>query len=69
MNKITKTFTYDCPDDYLYDTNALGKTGEWTYTGPDKIWVLVDNTTNKFAGGVLTEDLSLIHISEPTRPY
>ena len=37
-NHIDVTFTYDAPDDYLYQTNELGKTGTWTYNGPDKIW-------------------------------
>lgn len=38
---IHKTFTYDCPDDYLSQERTLGKTGTWTYDGPDKIWVIV----------------------------
>ena len=38
---IHKTFTYDCPDDYLSLERTQGKTGTWTYDGPDKIWVLV----------------------------
>lgn len=47
ITRITKTFTFDLPDDYLYQTNNLKKTGEWTYTGPDKMWIFVDNTTKK----------------------
>jgi hypothetical protein len=47
-NKISVEFTYDVPDDYLYLTNDLGKTGIWTYDGPDKCWVLVDKATNRF---------------------
>jgi hypothetical protein len=46
MAKITKTFTYDIADDYLYETNDLGKTAEWTYSGPDKIWIFIDKETN-----------------------
>lgn len=56
MNKITHTFTYDQPDEYLAQTNTLGKVGNWTYTGPDKIWIFIDNDTNKIVGHFLTED-------------
>lgn len=46
---ITKTFTYPVPDKYLYQTDTLKRTCEWTYTGPDKVWVFVDNHTNKIS--------------------
>lgn len=53
---ITKTCTYPAPDDYLYQTNTLGKTGSYEYTGPDKLWIFVDGETGKPANGtVLTE--------------
>lgn len=45
---IHKTFTYDVADDYLAQTNELGKTGTWTYDGPDRIWILVDKDTLKY---------------------
>ena len=44
---ISKTFTYDIADQYLYQTNNLKKTAEWTYTGPDKLWIFVDKSTMK----------------------
>lgn len=44
---VSVPFTYDLPDDYLYQTNDLGKTGEWTWTGPDKIWVWVRKDNNR----------------------
>lgn len=44
---ITKTFTYPIPDAYLYQTDTLKKTAEWTYIGPDKVWIFIDNSTNK----------------------
>ena len=47
IKRIEKTFTYDLPDAYLYQTNKLKKTGRWTYYGPDKMWIFVDNTTKK----------------------
>lgn len=38
-NIITKTFTYDIPDDYLGQTNTENKTSSWTYEGPDQLYV------------------------------
>lgn len=46
MTIISKLFTYDLADDYLAQTNELRKTGTWTYRGPDRIWMFVDNETN-----------------------
>ena len=45
--RIEKTFTYDLPDQYLYQTNKLKLTAEWTYTGPDKLWIFIDKDTRK----------------------
>lgn len=47
ITRIEKTFTYDLPDQYLYQTNDLKKTAEWTYTGPDKLWIFVNNETKQ----------------------
>jgi hypothetical protein len=58
-------FTYDAPDDYLYQTNELGKTGNWVYNGPDKIWVLVNAETNRYAGRFLTEKEDGEHYPTP----
>jgi len=49
ITRIEKTFTYDIADAYLYQTNNLKKTAEWTYTGPQFIWIFVDNSTNKIS--------------------
>lgn len=49
ITRIEKTFTYDVPDAYLYQTNALKKKSTWTYAGPDKLWIFVDNATGKVA--------------------
>lgn len=46
---IEKKFTYDIADAYLYQTNDLKKTAEWTYTGPRYLWIFVDNETNKIS--------------------
>lgn len=50
--KIEKTFTYNIADAYLYQTRKLKKTAKWTYKGPDKIWVFVNNTTGKILGKI-----------------
>jgi len=55
---ITKTFTYDLPDDYLAQTNADGKTATANYEGPDKIWVFINRDTGRSDTSrlVLTEE-------------
>ena len=45
--QVEVTFTYDVPDTYLGQTNALKKTATFTYKGPDKLWIFVDNATKK----------------------
>ena len=47
MANVTKTFTMNLPDEYLANTAENGLTGEWTYTGPNKMFVLVDAATGK----------------------
>lgn len=59
MAKTTKKFTYDIPDDYLLQTNKLGLTAEWTYEGPDKVYVMILKDTKKInplLGWMLYED-------------
>lgn len=51
-NIISKTFSYPLPDDYLYQTNTQNKTGTFTYNGPDKVWVFVNNETGKLNSGL-----------------
>lgn len=55
---ITKTFTYDLPDDYLAQTNEDGNTATATYEGPDQIWVFIDRDTGRSDTSrlVLTEE-------------
>lgn len=66
MAKIVKKYTYNIADDYLYQTNDLGKTAEWTYNGPDKIWVFVDKETLKLVNNVFyTEEENGANIPEP----
>lgn len=45
MANITIDFEYDLPDEYLYQTATKGLKAQWTYTGPEKIWVTVDKQT------------------------
>lgn len=59
MAKTTKKFTYNIPDDYLLQTNKLGLTAEWTYEGPDKVYVMILKDTkkiNSMLGWMLYED-------------
>lgn len=42
---IEVDFTYDMPDKYLYDTNELGLTADFTYVGPAKFWCYVTRDT------------------------
>lgn len=46
---VTKTLTYTCPDELYSLSVAAGNTGTVTYTGPDRMWVMVDNDTNKIS--------------------
>jgi hypothetical protein len=50
---ISKTFEYDLPDDYLYETNSKKLKGKFTYNGPDKIWVFVVNETGKLFNNIV----------------
>jgi hypothetical protein len=55
MTDINITFTYDLADTYLSQKNELKKTAKWTYIGPDKIWVFIDNETNEINYNFVTE--------------
>jgi len=58
--QISHEFTYSMPDDYLKDTSTLGLTGTFTYNGPDKFYVFVDQATNKIdvTAGYIKDDIS-----------
>jgi len=62
-------FTYDAPDDYLYQTNELGKTGNWVYNGPDKIWIFVYKDTNLLTSQYRTEAEDGEHYPTPADQY
>jgi hypothetical protein len=47
VKEITFTFEYDIPDKYLYQTNELGLTTTFTYTGPAKLWIVCNSETNR----------------------
>jgi hypothetical protein len=66
---ITKTFTYDIPDDYLHQTTAKSLTGSFTYEGPDKLWIFINKETNKMQGSLVyteKEDGADIPVSDDT---
>lgn len=48
MANISKTFTYDLPDEYLAQTNNDGNTASWTYEGPAYLYVFVRNSDGAF---------------------
>jgi len=50
ITRITKTFEYDMPDAYLYQTSALKKKGTFTYIGPRYLWIFADADTGKIRG-------------------
>lgn len=47
IEEVEVNFTYDIPDRYLEQEATEGKTGTFTYVGPQKIYVFVDNETSK----------------------
>lgn len=44
----TKSFTYNIADKLYASTNTLNRTAEASYTGPDRIWVFVNESNGKF---------------------
>jgi hypothetical protein len=54
MNNINITFTYDLADDQYYQTNDLKKVATNVYHGPEKVYVVVDASTNKLTGAQIT---------------
>jgi hypothetical protein len=58
MANITVNFEYNLPDEYLHQTATKGLKAQWTYTGPAKIWIMVDKTTGQleFSSGFHTDD-------------
>ena len=47
MAKTKLTFTYDIQDDYCSGTFDLKRSAQYTYEGPDKIWIFVHNETGE----------------------
>lgn len=60
MPMISVEYEYNLPNDYLVDhKQTLGKKRKTTYDGPDRIFLIVDNETNKEDFGPVTpEDLA-----------
>lgn len=53
MANIKKTFTYKIPNEWGFDDFSEGKTGEWTYEGPEFITLEIDKETGEEAGWCL----------------
>lgn len=66
MSKIRKKFRYNLPDEYLSQESKLGLKAEWTYDGPDKVWVFVDYKTNKI---LARESYREIDDQDPQKQY
>jgi hypothetical protein len=49
ITNVTKQLTYKTPNHQWSLSDSEGKTATVTYTGPDKIWVFVDNDTTKIS--------------------
>jgi hypothetical protein len=64
MPRIEKLFYYDIADDYLLQTNSQGKVAEWTYRGPDRIWVEVNEET----GALIDTGFKTIEEDGPNTP-
>jgi hypothetical protein len=47
MATIRRVFTYTLADDYLAQTADLNKSAQWTYVGPDELWIYVLKETGK----------------------
>ena len=45
ITTITKAFTYNIADELFGNTVADARTADASYTGPDRVWVFVDETT------------------------
>lgn len=49
ITTVTKQLTYTCPDELYSQSVASGDTATVTYTGPDRMWVMVDDDTAKIS--------------------
>lgn len=56
---ITKEFTYPLPDEWCDDKFDQGKTGTWTYEGPEFLTFEIDNVSGKESGWCLWTDEDL----------
>jgi len=49
ITNITKAFTYKIADEIYSASGAANRTADASYTGPDRVWIFVDETTGKFS--------------------
>jgi hypothetical protein len=47
ITTVTKTFTYNIADELFGNTVEDGRTADASYTGPDRVWVFVDENTGQ----------------------
>lgn len=51
ITQTTFTFTYPIADELFSSSNSLNRTATAEYTGPDRIWVFVDEVTGDYDPG------------------
>ena len=49
ITNATHSFTYNIADNLYAKTNLMNRTASASYTGPDRVWVFVDETTGNFS--------------------
>jgi hypothetical protein len=49
ITNATHSFTYNIADKLYAKTNLMNRTASASYTGPDRIWVFVDEATGNFS--------------------
>jgi len=56
ITNVTKTLVYKTPNEWFSLDDSANKTGTVTYTGPDKIWAIVDNDNKKISPPTYTSE-------------
>lgn len=49
ITTVTKAFTYNIADELFGNTTVDGRTASASYTGPDRVWIFVDETTGQLS--------------------
>jgi len=49
ITTVERQLTYTCPNEMFSSSVSEGKTATINYTGPDRVWIMVDNDTGKIS--------------------